>query len=486
MQQIRNATQQRKDLEKNDREGADRLMYRVEEFMGDDWKEWPTVATTTRPLWRKFFADEYVILQRELQERESDLEREQRLKQEHREALRAKAMKRNSTASRFRRASANALVHGAALGAVGGDSANPGHAKGGRKMSTFRQHRASRMLSIASGSVIVTDVAVDGQLHVREIGADQWAYYKVVIPADAFTLCVDLETLAGDPDLFISLETVPSSVDFTWKSSGVGNDRIKVFPEDALFKFGDDHPYYIGVFSNDDSCEFALSCTVSSSVYESKQLDTVVELTTKFSAIGDGLRARERARRSPSPPPPPVQQEIKTRDTAMVEREVAEKIGEAKSEAAKDETILGRRLVELKREMKGIGGDAADFDDDEDEDEDDDEGDDSFLPMGNDVPQMGARLSESRQSAQSSSGLSDEDSNDGDLDENKERVRGMLATKSGEFDPLQMAHPSSRTLKKSVKSPEQKHIKKKWPVPKSPSRPQYMLPIVGGGKATNR
>ena len=67
------------------------------------------------------------------------------------------------------------------------------------------------------------------------------------------------ESVDSDADLFVSTVTVPSVVDYDWKSYALGDDRVVIHPSDPRAKAKGF--YFIGVFAYERAVEFSIVAT---------------------------------------------------------------------------------------------------------------------------------------------------------------------------------------------------------------------------------
>lgn len=77
-----------------------------------------------------------------------------------------------------------------------------------------------------------------------------WAHYHTSLSDPKACLCIKVEALSGDPDLYVSREdgsgiTHPTPVDCTWSSFGSGADKVEITPSDPHFGVG---TYWISVY----------------------------------------------------------------------------------------------------------------------------------------------------------------------------------------------------------------------------------------------
>ena len=85
----------------------------------------------------------------------------------------------------------------------------------------WREERNQRRVKLGQGQLALEDLNL-GVPTTGSVAAGEYRYYRARVPAADAILTVNMRTLEGDPDLFVSTVTVPTVVDYTWKSSAVG------------------------------------------------------------------------------------------------------------------------------------------------------------------------------------------------------------------------------------------------------------------------
>jgi hypothetical protein len=66
---------------------------------------------------------------------------------------------------------------------------------------------------------------------------NEYAMFKVFMPAAAEDLFVSVTCLSGDADVYISTDADPSQEEghFMWEQKRWGSDAITIYPEDAKY-----------------------------------------------------------------------------------------------------------------------------------------------------------------------------------------------------------------------------------------------------------
>jgi hypothetical protein len=108
---------------------------------------------------------------------------------------------------------------------------------------------------------------------------------------NAKQLVVEVIPISGDPDIFISLNSVPDEKQHTWYSAAAGADRIVITPIDPDFGAG---VYFIGVFSPNGDAEYSLSVYLEPYVDEERRVRRLAQSWKLFEHIQTKLLATQK------------------------------------------------------------------------------------------------------------------------------------------------------------------------------------------------
>jgi hypothetical protein len=112
---------------------------------------------------------------------------------------------------------------------------------------------------------------------------------------NAKQIVVEVIPITGDPDIFISLNSVPDEKQHTWYSAATGADRIVITPIDPNFGAG---VYFIGVFSPNGDAEYSLSVFLEPYVDEERRVRRLAQSWKLFEHIQTKLLATKKLARS--------------------------------------------------------------------------------------------------------------------------------------------------------------------------------------------
>jgi WD40 repeat protein len=156
----------------------------------------------------------------------------------------------------------------------------------------WRQERNSRRTKVASGEIEIDQlpfgVTVEGK--TKEGG---FKYFCVKVEDDASILTISLKNNEGDADLFVSTVTVPSVVDYDWKSYALGDDRVVIQPTDPRAKIGF---YFIGIFAYEKPVDFCLCASLSG--LDNEANDSMLhlnKLVNRFQRLGQQMQSAQKS-----------------------------------------------------------------------------------------------------------------------------------------------------------------------------------------------
>merc|ERR1711871_326383 len=129
----------------------------------------------------------------------------------------------------------------------------------------------------------VKDIIAKGKTKDDELSS--FRYYSLKVDSEHAIVTITVTSTQGDPDLYVSNNILPSTVDYTWKVNDVGKCRLVIFPGDDNFIVG---TYMIGVFSAVPA-RFQLVADVSGGAYSSESVRNVERLTAKFNTVAEGF-----------------------------------------------------------------------------------------------------------------------------------------------------------------------------------------------------
>jgi hypothetical protein len=102
---------------------------------------------------------------------------------------------------------------------------------------------------------------------------------------------VEVIPISGDPDIFISLNSIPDEKQHTWYSAATGADRIMITPIDPDFGAG---VYFIGVFSPNGDAEYLLSVALEPYVDDERRIRRLAQSWKLFEHIQTKLLATQK------------------------------------------------------------------------------------------------------------------------------------------------------------------------------------------------
>jgi hypothetical protein len=108
---------------------------------------------------------------------------------------------------------------------------------------------------------------------------------------NAKQIVVEVIPISGDPDIFISLNSIPDEKQHTWYSAATGADRIVITPIDPDFGAG---VYFIGVFSPNGDAEYMLSVALEPFVDDERRLRRLNQSWKLFEHIQKKLLATQK------------------------------------------------------------------------------------------------------------------------------------------------------------------------------------------------
>ncbi len=108
---------------------------------------------------------------------------------------------------------------------------------------------------------------------------------------NAKQIVVEVIPITGDPDIFISLNSIPDEKQHTWYSAATGADRIVITPIDPNFGAG---VYFIGVFSPNGDAEYSLSVFLEPYVDEERRVRRLAQSWKLFEHIQTKLLATKK------------------------------------------------------------------------------------------------------------------------------------------------------------------------------------------------
>ena len=149
-----------------------------------------------------------------------------------------------------------------------------------------------RMEKFLDGAIGVAELSLNGLALDGSVDAGKYTHYKFDLDRTDSILAVELETHSGDPDIFLSNKGIPTLSDFVWASSGVGDDRIVIYPKvDQCMVKG---TYFVSVYSQIDST-FSIRVTLNTADEGviSDALRNVHAYAKKLDTITDGTLAYE-------------------------------------------------------------------------------------------------------------------------------------------------------------------------------------------------
>ncbi len=264
--------------EKKDNAGEVDMSFLYEMSHDEEYRKFPPLVVTEHPAWRKYFhiAEEEIRAQARADfSSETELEKQERLLRERQVAL-SKAESQDSPQNK---------------------RGNVKYQDSGMKASSawWREQRNQRLHELENGGHSIQALAIDVMTHDQVLGYE-WKYLKIDLTEEfkrdvlAFELTVD----EGDADLFISSVTIPSALDFQWKSTaaGLAADRIAIFPDDPHIKNRNGPiTFYVGIFgATDVTAPFSFICMSNRiKVEEGECLGRVGQLINKLNGINMGL-----------------------------------------------------------------------------------------------------------------------------------------------------------------------------------------------------
>jgi hypothetical protein len=108
---------------------------------------------------------------------------------------------------------------------------------------------------------------------------------------NAKQIVVEVTPISGDPDIFISLNSIPDEKQHTWYSAATGADRIMITPIDPDFGAG---VYFIGVFSPNGDAEYSLSVALEPFVDDERRIRRLAQSWKLFEHIQAKLLATKK------------------------------------------------------------------------------------------------------------------------------------------------------------------------------------------------
>lgn len=108
---------------------------------------------------------------------------------------------------------------------------------------------------------------------------------------NAKQIVVEVIPISGDPDIFISLNSIPDEKQHTWYSAATGADRIMITPIDPDFGAG---VYFIGVFSPNGDAEYLLSVALEPYVDDERRIRRLAQSWKLFEHIQTKLLATQK------------------------------------------------------------------------------------------------------------------------------------------------------------------------------------------------
>jgi hypothetical protein len=265
--------------EKKDNEGEVDMSFLYEMSHDEEYRKFPPLVVTEHPAWRKYFH----IAEEEIRAKsraeffsETELEKQERLLRERQVAL-SKAEKSQDSPQSKR--------------------GNIKYQDSGMKVSSawWREQRNQRMHELDNGGQSIQAIAIDVMTHDQVLG-NEWKYFKIDVTEEfkRDILAFELTVVEGDADLFISSVTIPSVLDFQWKSTaaGLAADRIAIFPDDPHIKNRNGPvTFYVGIFgATDVTAPFSFICMSNRiEVEEGECLGRVGQLINKLNGINMGL-----------------------------------------------------------------------------------------------------------------------------------------------------------------------------------------------------
>jgi hypothetical protein len=108
---------------------------------------------------------------------------------------------------------------------------------------------------------------------------------------NAKQIVVEVTPISGDPDIFISLNSIPDEKQHTWYSAATGADRIVITPIDPDFGAG---VYFIGVFSPNGDAEYMLSVVLEPFVDDERRIRRLNQSWKLFEHIQNKLLATQK------------------------------------------------------------------------------------------------------------------------------------------------------------------------------------------------
>jgi hypothetical protein len=244
----------------------------------EEYSKFPPLVVTEHPSWRKFFhiAEEDIRNQARAEFfPESELDKQQRLLRQRQVALSKAAIQQESPKHK--------------------DGA-PTLPNDGTKMGSalWREQRNQRKHDLENGGQSIVSVGLDGVTHDQVLG-NEWKYYRLDLLDEhkRNVLSFELDIHEGDADLFISCVTIPSALDYQWKSTAAGlhSDRVVIFPDNPKLKNRNGPlTFYIGIFGAADMpapYSFVCSCN-RIEIQEGEPLEHVGKLICKLNGLNVG------------------------------------------------------------------------------------------------------------------------------------------------------------------------------------------------------
>jgi hypothetical protein len=108
---------------------------------------------------------------------------------------------------------------------------------------------------------------------------------------NARQIVVEVLPISGDPDIFISLNSIPDEKQHTWYSAATGADRIVITPIDPGFGAG---VYFIGVFSPNGDAEYLLSVVLEPFIDDERRIRRLAQSWKLFEHIQNKLLASQK------------------------------------------------------------------------------------------------------------------------------------------------------------------------------------------------